>query len=436
MIALLLLGCADPCASPYTAGDTETVTSGGQTFTRQVIDAGVCGPAFAAVADLEGDGSLSLIVTWFGQQDGPSVPNGGINRYPVASDLAVGAPSPLLSPEDGVKWPNAPHVLDLDGDADQDIVVGVGFLTCLIDPWTAPCGGLIGFENDGGRLRRFDVVTPGADLFYHAAVGDDVDGDGVLDLVTVGESIATPYGHQDRAEAQWFRGQGGGFESSPRVMGEGLGSLPSPFDVDGDGDTDWVGAEYFRADAASFAWLEQVTAPTEAAPAGGWVRHVIDDASGGSIQLTPVEGLFEPGEAVFVGTNHVNNAPDADEPGDPKVLAYTIPHDPTDAWVKTVLASDFAVTDPGAGVGAPGIFGAGDIDGDGDIDLLVSGDGDPAVYWLEQTATRVFEQHVLEPSLSQGGSMLVVDLNGDGANELVVSGYDDNVLFLYERERT
>ena len=75
----------------------------------------------------------------------------------------------------------------------------------------------------------------------------------------------------------------------------------------------------------------------------------------------------------------------------------------------------------------------GDIDGDGDIDLLVSGDGDPEIRWYEQQEPGVFVGHVLEMDLTQGGVMTVADLDEDGANEIIISGYDDNVLFVYRR---
>jgi hypothetical protein len=42
--------------------------------------------------------------------------------------------------------------------------------------------------------------------------------------------------------------------------------------------------------------------------------------------------------------------------------------------------------------------------------------------------------HILESGLGQAGSTNVVDLDGDGKMELVVSGYENNVVYAYHRK--
>lgn len=82
---------------------------------------------------------------------------------------------------------------------------------------------------------------------------------------------------------------------------------------------------------------------------------------------------------------------------------------------------------------APGVFGWGDLEGDGDIDLAVSGDGDPRVFlFLQQDGT--FTQHTLLEDLSQAGGMVFSDLDGNGTTELVVTGYDADSIFIFEVE--
>ena len=132
-----------------------------------------------------------------------------------------------------------------------------------------------------------------------------------------------------------------------------------------------------------------------------------------------------------VGSNHTNTVSVADD--EPSEIAiYTPTTDPKAPWDKRVISQGI-VSRPGTGTAAPGIFGYGDADNDGDIDLIVSGDGDPRIFLFEQTAPGEFTQHTLEASLGQAGGMVIKDLNGDGSNELLVTGYEDNVLFVYSQ---
>jgi hypothetical protein len=116
---------------------------------------------------------------------------------------------------------------------------------------------------------------------------------------------------------------------------------------------------------------------------------------------------------------------------------FDIPATPaTAAWPKAKISSGIESA-PGnifAPMAAPGIFGSGDMDGDNDIDLVVSGDGDPDVYWLEQVAPGRFLTHVLQPALPQAGGTEIVDLDGDGRNETIVTGYESNAVYIFQQD--
>jgi len=133
-----------------------------------------------------------------------------------------------------------------------------------------------------------------------------------------------------------------------------------------------------------------------------------------------------------VGSVHTNTAKDPADPWESAVYRYEIPEDPRQPWIRTKISENI-VSLPGLPTSpqaAPGIFGWGDADGDADIDILVSGDGDPQVYLLVQEAGE-FATWVLDENITQAGSMKIEDLDGDGKTELVVSGYDANVIYIY-----
>ncbi|HNC96488.1 MAG TPA: VCBS repeat-containing protein [Myxococcota bacterium] len=411
-MVLLLLACASApvCESPYTTGQVDVVESGGISFRRTVLSADLCGPAYAVARD---DG---WVVASFGSQTGLSIPSGAITGFTPEGEGWKG--EEILPTSAGVKWPNEPAVVDVDGDGDQDLLVGTGFLTCQLSPWTADCGGLIWLEA-GADWKLHEVVPPGASLFYHRGLMEDLNGDGTKDIVAVGESLATPFGSEDAAVLQAFLREGEEFSPEPQILGQGGGSLPELWDVDADGDQDLISAEYFTG--GSFVWFRR--------DGDTWTRFVVDDSRGPSIQAAIVPNLYGDGLPMLVGSNHVN--PLEGDPWKPQILAYAIPSDPTGPWEATVLAEDFH-SEPGQGVAAPGVFSAGDLDNDGDTDLLVAGDGDVKLYWLAQLSPGQFEQRVLEESLSTAGGSAIQPREG-APTRFVVPGYDDNVVFLYEQ---
>ncbi len=439
LLAALLLGpalagCQVTCEEVFEAlgpheeaGTSDSRSVAGIDFTRWTIDPGACGPAFVDPQDIDQDGRLDLVVSKLGKRG--TVPRGEVTIYQRdGDDLSSWSRAPVVTPDHDLRFTAKTGTADIDGDGDLDIAVSAGFFVCSVVPGVKDCGALGWFENDGGSFVHRPFGDQEQTDFFHAALLEDLDGDGVVDLVTVAEQDEYTAGDGGRAEVQLYWGTGDGFAETPEVLAQGLGTIPRLGDVDGDGDTDVYGAEFFRT-GGSFAWVEQVDAPT-ADDAGSWTRHVIDDEVGPSIDVALIPGLLGDDRVFAVGSSHTNPAQEEDHP-EAGVYLYERPDDPTVPWERVSLAQGIVAEDR-RGQFAPGVLGTGDIDGDGDVDLLVSGDGDPRVFLFEQTGGG-FVQHVLEEELSQAGGMVIVDLDGDGANELIVTGYEADVIYVYER---
>lgn len=408
----------------------------GVEFTRHVLDSEAAGPAYVSVADFDDNGTLDILVSHFGVAGGFSIPNGQVTLYRRTGGLGQWDKQVIVGDDDGIKFPGQTTVADIDGDGDLDFLLPSGFLACTAIPFGGACGGLGWYEQSDDGWERHDIVEVGSSLFFHLAVLVDIDGDGRDDLLTTGEEMGGMMGGTSQAVTMWFQGENDErrFSPNPLEIGASGGSMPRVIDVDGDDDLDIASAEYFVGD--SFAWFERTAEPSSNNNAGSWVRHVIADDVGPSIMLTFVDNLYGDGVRRAIGANHTNTAKASPDPWESAVYVFDIPADPKQPWPKQQISSGI-VSVPGsdfAPMGAPGIFGTGDIDDDGDIDVVVSGDGDPNVYFLEQTSAGVFASHVLQSELSQAGGVTVVDLDASGSHETIVTGYEANVVYIFEHD--
>ncbi len=389
-------------------------------FQRYMVSNDLDGPAYVAVGDLDGDQTPEIVVASLGVIAGSF--QGSLTMYKRGATLGDWTPTTISS---DFKFANQPTIVDMDGDGDKDILLPVGFFACKF--LAIQCGAVHWFEQTASGWTKHDIVTEQVE-FYHSAVLADMNGDKLKDLVTVAEDFDPPSKGSSELQVFYATDDKGNFESTPTVIGAGLGSFPRVHDIDDDGDLDIASAEFFHGDD-SFAWYERT--------ADGWQRHVIDADSGPSIQMTLVPNLYGDGKLRAVGTNHTNTERDPPDAWESAVLVFEIPDDPTQPWIKTKVSEGIVSRKGDLTMNrydAPGIHGVGDIDGDGDIDIAVSGDGDQRVFWLEQTAPGQFETHVLEADLGQAGGQVITDLDGDGKPEIIVTGYEHRVVYIYEHE--
>ena len=425
-------------------GDTTPGPVGDIEFERITADDNPYNPAFVTVDDLDEDGHLDMIVCQYGPSTNLQM-KGRIDIYWGTGILNQWTREELNIGGD-IKFPHPVKVADLNGDGVKDIVVPGGFLACSANPLVGNCGTLFWLEGIAGQKNkwtRHDLITKNDHFFFDVSIVD-IDGDGIDDILTNAElKTASLFGSGDQDEQlMWFKGTDTAdrFETTPRVIADGNGGpFPRFVDINGDGKKDIALAQYFNDNITtegSFLWFEQTN------DINNWTKHIIDNESGESFMLEVIDDLCGDGVRRAVGVNHVNTS---DNPSGPKegVFVFDIPENPTEKWPKKNISSGIQSrkSPSTAPQGAPGLFGYGDITGNGLTDLVVSGDGDSRVFWFEQTSSCNFVQHVLDGEVEasvgstpfgQAGGMKIVDLDGDGKNEIIVTTYESSKLYIYK----
>lgn len=244
------------------------------------------------------------------------------------------------------------------------------------------------------------------------------------------------------------------------------------FDVDGDGDLDYLGARY---SPGLIVWLEQPAKPLT----DRWPLRIIDDRLNGIHGLlqgdvdrdgkpdllansgqptgefansaawlkVPVDPrkaerwprhIFAAGDAPglshYLGFGDVNGdgRPDISmaAKGGPQAMPGTgewfawweAPADPTAAWKKHSIGTGW--------VGATNIQQA-DVNGDGQMDFIATKGHDHGVLWFQGPD---WKPQVIDPTLKEPHCLQVADLDGDGDLDAATCGYGHQLAAWYEND--
>jgi hypothetical protein len=348
-------------------------------------------------ADIDGNGTLDIIavsresgqVIWLQNQGGP---------YPEFARHQVGY----------LQGAYDVYLADLDRDGDVDIlVVGVGELNpASAEQSLGATGALVWLENN---LRQGGWFTPhviATNLHYSVAIHVvDLDRDGDMDLLLAA---------RDGNSITWYENIGGAPPTfvPHLVSANALGAVSvHAGDMNGDGAIDIVSASendnkisiYYNNGARPPTFYEVVAyQPLLPPPGENYAKavYVADIDSDGDLDIAYVgENNNEVGWLENVG-------------GSPPVF---VPH---------ILSNDANH--------AKDIVAA-DLDGDGDIDLLVASSGDNKVAWFENNGARppAFTLRLISTGAQGARAVHAADLDGDGDLDVLSASRTDGRVTWY-----
>ena len=379
---------------PESRLSTSVVGEGGA-YTVLLPDGRPHTTASVQVLDLYGDGSLQLFAT---------EPLSGRVMWLRGLDDVV-----ELS--EGLNQPVRVHAADVDGDSHRDLLVAdIGTLSRT----NGPVGRVVLLRNDG--TFRFEVVVLMDDVGRVAcAEAADLDGDGDLDIAVC------VLGYLDGRVA-WLE-QTAELEFVEHVIDDRPGSIRAfPFDADADGDMDLAVALSLDSEEVSLYRNDG---------SGNFEREVLFSASVMYYGLSGIElaDLDMDGDTDILYTN--GDTLDRPRPPRGSVLPnnfYGL------AWLENDGKGVFTNRELTRYWGAHAVKAV-DLDGDSDLDLVLSGVQFPRMYprdevqnliWLENDGNQGFTRRI--PSVDLPPLLItldVADVDGDGTPEIFGGSFNN-----------
>jgi hypothetical protein len=381
-------------------------------------------PGGSSLPDTDADGTPDFC------DNCPSTPNSDQRDFDLVGPLHV-VTEAVVAPEETVSG-------DLDGDGDLDVVTHL--------TGDVPGDSISWFANAGGGAfsgeRSIDPV-----IVYDLALGD-MDGDDDLDVLSVG-----PAG---TGSLRWYENlDGAGGFGAPHVAAIGSPQCLAPGDLDGDGDLDVVVGRF-----SSIDWFENADGEGALSPAQPVSTSALvgvsdvaavdldgdDDldiltAIGNADEVVWYENLTGDGDfgppsvilALEVPT--VVEAADVDGDGDLDVITVSAVTFEIVWSANTDGQGAFAPASPiGSEVARPRAIDAGDMDGDGDIDLLAAvSQADRLVWYPNLDGAGSFgPANVVSAAVDWPADVVASDLDGDGDLDALTSSRDGDAVVWFE----
>lgn len=390
---------------------------GSNGFDRFFLFNGTSGTASIAVADLDNDGDLDVACAAFTGNKVFWLRNEGGLAF-TAVDIATG-------------MTGAAHVLvhDYDGDGDMDVVAAM-----------QTAGAIRLFRNDGSGTFTNELLSTTSTP--RRLVQEDIDQDGDMDLLYAGSG-----------GMGYFRNNAGTFVQQIIYTYSGARGI-GVADMDGDGYKDLLYADHDENDMEINKY-----SPTNGTFTGGGLTLDTDFDNASMISAADVNGdglldavcgsSFDIRVYINNGDNTFSRRPlnrylgaargvchgDFDNDGDTDMMAVGglfmdwYENDGTGKLEARIMREGIARIQVSNGI----YLAAADMDGDGDMDAVLSERLGDRISWIENLGSGNFAKHSVS-FLNNAYGCEPVDFDGDGDMDVLASSLNDGNVYWYEND--
>ena len=353
-------------------------------WTAVLIDSNIDGAMCVRAVDIDGDGDLDVL----GAAEGP----GDLIAWWENDGTPSGAGWTQNNIETSFDEAHSVYGVDLDRDGDMDVIGTAGGNDDEISWW----------ENDGSESFTKNVI----DTTYNGAWGiypKDIDLDGDIDILSTATTAD---------DLTWWENDGSQNFDENVIKGDFDGARNVyAADVDTDGDIDILAVANIDDD---ITWWEN-TATFSFDPS--WTASDID---------TNADGAY----AIF--------AADMDNDGDMDIVSASYTDD-TIAWYENNGAANPSWSAANIATNVDGAIDihVTDLDSDGDLDIVSVSDNDEIIAWFENDGAT-------DPSWSKStidtrddewpSAVYAGDMDNDGDIDIVVASYNDDTISWYEND--
>ena len=334
---------------------------------------------------------------------------------------------PSQFPTYPLTWPNGVHKQSKAISAKQVWAVPSGFFSIPIIKNEDRTGSVYLVWLEDNKIQSSAITDPEPSWFYHKISWRDMDGDGLLDIVTA-RSNFNPFRkifgrvlskrNKVRGELLWFRQPNQGALTAKwesHKITEGPDVYFKLIDLDQDGLEEVIATESFQGNLSVY-WQKNDL----------WQKRIINSTLGTLFGME-IKDLNGDGNKDLVVTNHENT----EKAG---VFAFEIPKDfRHDPWPIHPLLTGIKTRKDGKGEASPGGTYCFKIDPKSKTKpwILVSGDGSKRIHLLipknqEKNQWSYSEHILLETKNAITGKIDLLDLDHDNIPEILVPEYEDD----------